>query len=355
MSLQIYLLRPAPTPSKCPLSTATLLHSDRVGAGMRRREFIGIVGGVAAWSRSARAQQPAGRVWRVGFLGYTPPTPAMVSALRDGLRERGYLEGQNLSIDVRWLLDQNPHIATELVRSGVDLIVAWTTLAVIAARRATATIPIVMVSVADPLGSGLVAELARPGGNITGVSNMAPELSGKIVELLVEIVPNLKRVGVVRNPNNPSNKANLRETAEAIRALDLQIEVVDAEAAEDFESAFARLSAQGVEGVVLLSDPVLITRRERIAELARKTRLPTVFQRRENVEAGSLLSYGSNLNDQVRQAALFVDRILKGARPAELPVEQPTKFVLAINLKTAKAIGVTIPPTLLARADEVIE
>jgi putative ABC transport system substrate-binding protein len=322
---------------------------------MRRREFIALIGGAAAWSWSAHAQQPAGRVWRIGFLGATPPTPAMVSALRDGLRERGYLEGKNLSIDVRWLLDENPHVATELVRSGVDLVVAWTTLAAIAASRATATIPIVMVSVADPVGSGVVAELARPGGNITGVSNMAPELSGKIVQLLVEIVTALKRVGVVRNPNNPSNTASLRETAQAIRALGLELEVVDAKAAEDFDSAFARLSAQGVDGVVLLSDPELIKHRVRIAELAQKTRLPTAFQRRENVEAGGLLSYGSDLNDQVRQAAVFADRILKGARPAELPVEQPTKFVLAINLKTAKALGLTIPPTLIARADEVIE
>jgi putative ABC transport system substrate-binding protein len=165
----------------------------------------------------------------------------------------------------------------------------------------------------------------------------------------------LKHVGVVRNPNNPSNIASLRETAEAIRALGLQIEVVDAEAAEDFESAFARLSARGVDGVVLLPDAALIKHRARIAELAQKTRLPTAFQRRENVEAGGLLSYGSDLNDLLRHAALFVDRILKGARPAELPVEQPTKFVLAINLKTAKALGLTIPPTLIARADEVIE
>ena len=300
-------------------------------------------------------QQLARRVWLIGFLGYTPPTPAMVSTLRDSLRERGYLEGQNLSIDVRWLVDQNPKVATELISSGVDLILAWTTLAAIAASRATATIPIVMLSVADPLGSGLVPELARPGGNITGVSNMAPELSGKIVQLLVEVVPNLKRVGVVRNPNNPSNIASLRETAEAIRALGLEIEAVDAEAADDFDNAFERLSADGVEGVVLLSDPAMIAHRERIAELAQKTRLPTIFQRQENVEAGGLLSYGSILNDQVRQAAFFVDRILKGARPAELPVEQPTKFVLAINLKTARALGLEIPPTLLARADEVID
>ena len=321
---------------------------------MRRRDFFCVVGGAAALPLAAHAQQPAGRVWRIGFLGATPPTPAMVSALRDSLRERGYLEGQNLTIDIR-SLDQNPHVATELVRSGVDLIVAWTTLAAIAASRATKTIPIVMVSVADPVGSGVVAELARPGANITGVSNMAPELSAKIVQLLIEIVPSLKRVGVVRNPKNPSNIASLRETEEAIRALGLQFEVVDAEAAEDFDSAFARLSAKDVEGVVLLSDPAPLKHRGRIADLARKTRLPTIFQRRENVQAGGLMSYGSDLTEQVRQAVVFVERILKGSRPSELPVEQPTKFVLAINLKTAKALGIDVAPTLLARADEVIE
>jgi putative ABC transport system substrate-binding protein len=278
----------------------------------------------------------------------------MVSALREGLRERGYLDGQNLSLDVR-SLDQNPDAATELVRSGNDLIEAWTTPAAIAASRATTTIPIVIVSVADPVGSGVVAELARPGGNITGTSNMGPELSGKLVQLLIETAPGMKRVGVVRNPSNPGTAISVRETAEAIRALGLQIELVDAEAAEDFESAFARLSAQGVQGVVLITDPSLLKHRVRIAELALKTRLPTIFQRRENVEAGGLLSYGANLNDLARQATQFVDRILKGARPAELPVEQPTKFTLAINLKTAKALGLDLAPTLLARADEVIE
>jgi putative tryptophan/tyrosine transport system substrate-binding protein len=323
---------------------------------MKRREFMGLVGGAAAWSRSARAQQPAGRVWRVGFLASTPPTPAMVSALRDGLRERGYLEGQNLSIVVRWLLHENPQVATELLRSGVDLIVAWATPAAIAAHRATATIPIVIVSVADPVGAGVVASLARPGGNVTGMSNMATDLSRKLVQLLIEIVPSMKRVGVVRNPNNPGvATSSMRDTAEAIRALGLQIEVVDAEFADDYERAFARLGALGVGGVVLLPDPALVTHRVRIAELAQKTRLPTVFQRRENVEAGGLLSYGSNLTDQLRYAALFVDRILKGARPAELPIEQPTRFILAVNLKTAKVLGLDLPPTLLARADEVIE
>jgi putative ABC transport system substrate-binding protein len=321
---------------------------------MRRREFITLIGGVAAWSRSARAQ-PAGRVWRIGFLGSTPPTPAMVSALRDGLRERGYLEGKNLSIDIRWLLDQNPHVATELVRSGVDLIVAWATPAAIAASRATATVPIVIVSVADPVGSGVVAELARPGGNITGLSNMASDLSGKLVQLLIEIVPGMKRVGVVKDPNNPGTAIGLRLTAESIRALGLQMEFVEAEAAEELESAFARLSAQGVGGVVMIPEPAFIKHRVRIAEFALKARLPTAFQRRENVEAGGLLSYGADLIDLFRKSAVFVDRILKGARPAELPVEQPTKFVLAINLKAAKALGLEIPPTLLVRADEVIE
>ena len=280
----------------------------------------------------------------------------MVRTLSDGLRERGYLEGQNLSIDVRWLLDENPNVATELVRSGVDLIVAWATPAAIAAHRATATIPVVLVSVADPVGSGIVAELARPGGNITGMSNMSPDLSRKLVQLLIEIVPGIKRVGVVRNPNDLLASSNgLRETAEAIRALGLQIEVVHAVAAEDYENAFARLSAKGVDGVVLLPDASLVKHRVIIAELAQKARLPTVFQRRENVEAGGLLSYGSNLDELLRRAALFVDRILKGARPAELPVEQPTKFTLTINLKTAKALSIDIPPTLLATADEVIE
>jgi putative ABC transport system substrate-binding protein len=323
---------------------------------MKRRDFIAAIAGVVAWSHSARAQQPAGKVWRIGFLGSAPPTPAMVRALRDGLRERGYLEGQNLSIDVRWLLDGNPNVATELVHSGVDLIVAWATPAAIAAHRATATIPIVLVSVADPVGSGIVAELARPGGNITGMSNMSPDVSRKLVELLIEIVPGIKRVGVVRNPNDLLATSNgLRETEEAIRALGLQIEVVHAVAAEDFERAFARLSAQGVGGVVLLPDASVVNHRVIIAELAQKARLPTVFQRRENAEAGGLLSYGSNLEELLRRAGMFVDRILKGARPAELPVEQPTKFTLVVNLKTAKALGIDLPSTLIARADEVIE
>jgi putative ABC transport system substrate-binding protein len=324
---------------------------------MRRREVITLLGGMAVtspWPLTARAQQPAGKVWRIGFLGATPPTPVMVSALREGLRERGYIDGQNLTIDVR-SLDENPQVATELARSGVDLIVSWATSATIAAKRATTTIPVVMVSVADPVGVGVVAGLARPGGTITGMSNMAADLSSKLVQLLIEVVPGIKRVGVMKNPNNPGTNPGLRLTVESIRALNLQIELVEAETAEEIERGFARLSAQGVGGVVVIAEPEYIKHRARIAELALKSRLPTVFQRRENVEAGGLLSYGSDLNDLLRQGAVFVDRILRGARPGELPVEQPTKFTLAINTKTAKALGFDFPPTLLARADEVIE
>ena len=212
-----------------------------------------------------------------------------------------------------------------------------------------------MVGVGDPVGLGFVSGLARPGGNVTGVSTVSLDLSGKLLELLIEIVPGMKRVGVVRNPNNPALATILRETTEAVRALGMQIEVVDAVAAEDFERAFTYLSAQGVRGVVLLPDPSIVEHRARIAELAQKMRLATAFQRQENVDAGGLLSYGPNLNEQLRHAAVYVDRILKGTRPAELPVEQPTKFALAINIKTAKALGLDVSPSLLARADDVVE
>lgn len=322
---------------------------------MRRREFIA---GIASASlpHAAYAQQVNSRVWRIGFLGSAAPTPEMISALREGLRERGYIEGNNLILDIRWLMDDNPNVAAELVRSGVDLVVAWATQAAVAASRATSTIPIVMVSVADPLRSGLAVELARPGRNVTGTSNMATELSGKLVNLLVQIVPGTKHIGVVRNPGNlATSTASLKETMDVSRALGLRTTLVDAEFVEDFERAFATLSDARVDGVVMLPDAILVRHRAKIAEIAKNVRLPTAFQRRENAEAGGLLAYGSDLSDLLRQSSRFVDRIFKGAKPAELPVEQPTKFTLVVNLKTAKAIGVSIPPTLLASADEVIE
>jgi putative ABC transport system substrate-binding protein len=324
---------------------------------MRRREFITLLGGsAAAWPLTTRAQQT--KVWRIGVLAPVPPTPVMLSAFRDGLRGRGYVEGQNLSIDVRWpqgSFDQDPSVVTELVNSNVDVIVAWATPATIAARRATSAIPIVMVGPGDPVGSGFIASLARPGGNITGLTNISVDLSAKLMELFTELVPGMKRVGVVRNPNNPAVTAQLRETEDAVRKLNMQVEVIDAQTSDEFERAFAQLSAKSADGVVLLPDPTVIEHSRRIEELAQSARLPTAFQRRENVDAGGLFSYGPDLNLQFRQAAFYVDRILKGEKPAELPVMQPTKVELVINLKAAKALGLTVPLIMQMTADEVIE
>jgi putative ABC transport system substrate-binding protein len=212
-----------------------------------------------------------------------------------------------------------------------------------------------MVSIGDPLGSGFVASLARPGGNITGVSNITVDLSAKLVGLLIEFVSDMKRVGVVHNPFNPNATMQLRQTEETIRKLGLQAHVVEAYTSEEYERSFARLSGESVKGVVLLADPSVIEQRLRIAEVAQAARLPTAFQLRENVEAGGLLSYGANINSQFQLAAFYVDRILRGAKPADLPVQEPTKIELVINLKTAKALGLSVPPTLLATADEMIE
>ena len=324
---------------------------------MKRREFITLLGGAAlSWPLAARAQQP--KVWRIGFLASVPPTPAMLSAFRDGMRGRGYVEGQNLSIDVRWpqgSFDQDPSVVTELVNSNVDVIVVWGTPATIAARRATLTIPIVMASVGDPVGSGFIASLARPGGNITGLSNIQVDLSAKLMELFAELVPGMKRVGVVHNPNNPQVTMALRETEDAIRKLNMQVQVVNAQTSDEFDRAFAQLSAESVGGVVVLANPTVIEQSRRIAELAQSARLPTAFSRRENVDAGGLLSYGADLNNQFRQAAFYVDRILKGEKPADLPVMQPTKVELVINLKTAKALGLTVPLIMQMTADDLIK
>jgi putative ABC transport system substrate-binding protein len=243
----------------------------------------------------------------------------------------------------------------ELINSNVDVIVAQGTPAVIAVRHATSTIVIVMVQVADPVGFGFIASLARPGGNITGLTIISVELSAKVVELFAELVPGMKRVGVVRNPNNPAVTMALRETEDAVRKLNMQVQVVDAQTSDEFDRAFAQLSAESVSGVVVIPDATNIEHSRRIAELAQSARLPTAFQLRENVDAGGLFSYGVNINDQFRQASFYVDRILKGEKPAELPVMQPTKFELVINLKTAKALGLTVPLIMQMTADEVIE
>jgi putative ABC transport system substrate-binding protein len=243
----------------------------------------------------------------------------------------------------------------ELINSNVDVIVAQSTPTVIAVRHATSTIPIVMVAVGDPVGFGLIASLARPGGNITGLTNISVDLSAKLMELFAELVPGMKRVGVVRNPNNPTSTPMLRETEDAARKLNMQVEVVDAQTSDEFKRAFAQLSAKSADGVVLLGDPTLIEYSRRIAELAQSARLPTAFSRRDNVDAGGLFSYGVDINNQFRQAAFYVDRIFKGEKAADLPVQAPTKFELVINVKTAKALGVTVPLIMQMTADELIE
>jgi putative ABC transport system substrate-binding protein len=323
---------------------------------MKRRTFIMLVGNAAAWPLAARAQHP--KVWRIGVLAPVPPMPAMLSAFRNGMHERGYVEWQNLSIEVRWpqgTFEHDLSPVAELINSNVDVIVAWGTPATNAARRATSTIPIVMVFVGDPVGSGFIASLARPGGNITGLTSISADLSAKLMELFAELVPGVKRVGVVHNPNNPFVTMALRETEDAVRKLNIHVEVVDAQTSDEFERAFAQLSAKRVDGVVLLADPTVIEHSRRIAELAQSARLPTAFQGRENVDAGGLFSYAADRSYQFRQAAFYIDHILKGEKPAELPVQQPTKFELVINLKAAKALGLTVPDKLIAIADDVIE
>ena len=323
---------------------------------MRRREFLKFLGTAASLAPLRAAAQE--KQFRIELISAAPPTPEILGAFRDAMRERGYIEGQNVAFDVRWpkrTFDDDPAVVTDLVNGKFDVIVAWATPTVAAVRRLTSSIPIVMVSVGDPVGAGFVASLARPGGNITGVSNVTNDLSAKLVELFFEFVPAKKRVGVVSNSYNSNVAVQLRETMSALEKFNVQTKVVEARTAEEYDQAFAALAAARVEGVILLSDPSVVEHAQRIAELARTAMLPTAFQRRESVMAGGLFSYGGSIPNQYRFAAVYVDRILKGARPAELPVEQPTKFELVINLKTAKALDLPIPPTLLARADEVIE
>jgi putative ABC transport system substrate-binding protein len=246
-------------------------------------------------------------------------------------------------------------LAADLVRSKMDLLVTWTTPATLAAKRATRTIPIVMVSVGDPVGSGLVASLSRPGGNLTGVSNVSREISGKLLQLIKEVRPDATRLAVLRNASNPGSALMWRATQVAAESMRIQLQHVAVSESQELESAFAAMARHRVAGVVIFPDPLFTGERLRIAELARKAKLATAFQRSENVEAGGLLSYGPKLTEQFRQAASYVDKILKGAKPGELPVEQPVHFELVINLNVAKALGLTIPPSVLALADHVIQ
>jgi putative tryptophan/tyrosine transport system substrate-binding protein len=304
---------------------------------------------------AAEAQQP-GKVRRIGFLG-TAPT-YFVDAFRQGLRDRGWVEGQTITIEYRdagGKRGQYAHLAAELVRLKVDVIVATSTGPALAAQRATKTVPIVM-TVTDPVGSGLVTSLARPGGNITGTTSFSMDLSGKRLELLKEMVPNLSRVAVFWDPESPGNKPQMQGIEVAAQALGLQLQSVELRRPDvDLESAFQSAVKEQAGAVITMSGPSQALSRARVAQLAAKSRLPAIYPEEAFVDAGGLISYGPNRYDTYRRMAIYVDKILKGAKPADLPVEQPTKFELVINLKAAKQIGLTIPPNLLARADRVIK
>jgi ABC-type uncharacterized transport system substrate-binding protein len=307
---------------------------------------------------SAEAQQPR-KVSRIGWLGGASASAvaSRLDAFRQGLRELGYVEGKNILIEVRSAEakpDQLPALAAELVRLKVDIIVTGGPLPTRSAKEATSTIPIVMAFDTDPVGNRFVASLARPGGNITGLSDFAPEISGKGPELLKETVPRLSRVAVLGTSTRPGNAQSLKETELAAVELRIKLQQLDVLIPTDIETAFRAAANEHADGALVLQSAIHFSQRTKIAELAVKSRLPATYPRREFVEDGGLMSYGVNIADLDRRAATYVDKILKGATPADLPVEQPTKFEFVINLRAAKQIGLTIPPNVLARADKVI-
>jgi len=323
---------------------------------VNRREFITLLGSAAAWPLAARAQQPA-KLPTIGFLG--PNTRSFDSQQRlpafvERLRELGWIEGRTIAIEYRWAegsIDRAAELAAEFVRLKVDVIVTSGTPQVLAAKQATSVIPIVFAAVGDPVGAGVVATLARPDGNATGLSLQQTETTGKRLELLREVIPGLRRLAIIANSDNLSAVLEVREAQAAARALGLDVVTAEIQRREDIAPAFEALKGR-VDALYVAADPLLNTNRMRVAILAVGARLPTMYSIREPIETGGLIYYGPNFADLNRRAADFVDKILRGTKPADLPVEQPTKFDLVINLITAKALGLTIPATVLARADE---
>ena len=309
---------------------------------------------------TAEAQQLK-KIAKIGYL--LPSTPAaaahLLEAFRQGLRELGYVEGKTLVLELRYgeaKTERLPELARELVGLKVDVIVTATDVAIAAVKRETQTIPIVMGNSTDPVGTGFVTSLARPGGNITGLSSMSPELSGKRLELLTEVVPGLSRVAFLWNPDVRGAVLDYKEAESAAGSLRLQLQSVEVVRAEDFDRAFSAVTKERAQALMMpAANPVGFAKRGQIASFAQKNRLPSIYAQKEYVDAGGLMSYGPNTPDMHRRAATYVDKILKGRKPADLPVEQPTKFELVINLKTAKQIGLTIPPNVLARADKVVK
>jgi putative ABC transport system substrate-binding protein len=327
---------------------------------VKRRTFITLLGGAAAalplHARSTAAKPVAGKVTRIGVLGTSPWRP--LDGLREGLRELGYAEGKDLIYEYRWNKGRNdlyPALAAELVALPVDLIVAIAVPAALAARNATATIPILMAPVADPIKSGLVSNLARPGGNLTGFTNLASEIVGKRLELLKELVPSLSTVAVLANTTNPYAEYELEHMRPAAAASRISLEIIPTTNDEQLDRALSALSSKRPDGVVVINDQFLLSRHERIAASMAANRMPSVYGFREFVDAGGLSYYGANYRLEFRRMADYVDKILNGTKPGDLPVQVATKFELIVNIKTAKLLGLTVPPTLLATADEVIE
>jgi putative tryptophan/tyrosine transport system substrate-binding protein len=325
---------------------------------MRRRDFITLVGIALTWPMLARAQQPA-KLRTVGYLGSaTPATQGQwVAAFAQRLGELGWIEGRTVAIEYRWgegREERFNEIAAEFVRRKVDVILTVSTSAIVAAKRATSVIPIVFAAAGDPVGIGLVASLARPGGNLTGLSLQAPDLAGKRLELLGEVVPGLRRVAILANVDTRIGVLQMTEVRATARTLGLEAVPLEIRRAEEITPLLQGLGRRA-DALYVSPDPVMITNRNLINTLALGERLPTMHDFREYVEAGGLMSYGPNLADLFRRSADYVDKILRGAKPGDIPIEQPTKFDLIINVKTAKALGIEVPPSLLARADAVIE
>jgi len=326
---------------------------------MDRRVFVAGTGAVLLAAPLVAGAQQAGKVWRIGVLSPGPSTGPFSSApLQQSLRELGYVEGVNLAVEWRnaeGKTERFDDLAADLVRLRVDVIVAIVPGATLAAKRSTASIPIVMVNTPDPVQLGLVVSLGRPGGNVTGTTTLSADLSSKQLELLKEAVPRAMRIAVLWNPNNPWHPLAVKGAEAAARSLAVQLQIVEARSAEEFERAFEAMTRKRAGAVLVLADPLTAFHRTRLAELAIKRHLPGMFGTRAYAEAGGLMSYWAHQADLDRRVASYVDRILKGAKPADLPIEQPTKFEFVINLKTAKALGLTIPPSLLGRADAVIQ
>ena len=326
------------------------------GVAVKRREFV--LASLGALVPSHLVAQTA-RLRRIGFLG-SGSAAAMVQpieAFKSGLRELGYVEGKDIVVEYRWGDGNAERLAqhtAELLRLNLELIVVWATPAALTVKQANATIPIVMVSVGDPQHSGLIADLARPRGNVTGMANLNETVIPKQVELLTEVLPGIRRIAILHNPKNPSLTPQLKSGEAGARALGIQPVVVNAQAPSELESAFSSIASSSVAALLVLSDPIFLSERRRIADFATKHRLPTVFSRSENVEAGGLMSYGTSITEQFRGGAKYVDKILRGAKPGDLPVEQASTFEIVINLSTARALGARIPESLVLRADRVI-